>query len=74
MLRIRGRSGPAFNVVWDRNHLGAVVGAPKDSSALSILPPRLYTVVWLAPSIALVFWEAEQDLDLYGSTLVIGEL
>lgn len=26
------------------------------------------------PSIALVFWEAEQDLDLYGSTLVIGEL
>jgi hypothetical protein len=72
MLRIRGRSGPAFNVVWDRNHLGAVVGAPKDSSALSILPPAC--IVWLAPSIALVFREAEQDLDLYGSTLVIGEL
>lgn len=33
-------------------------------------PARLYA---LAPSFALVFWEAEQDLD-FSSTLVIGEL
>lgn len=39
------------------------LGAPKVSSALSILPPAC--IVWLAPSFALVFWEAEQDLDSY---------